>query len=431
MMALRRIGFPEEGPDKILGHAGLSPIWDETESIAAGVSLDKKADIRVVAECLGEKGAAQLEETAAAGAIVLRNILRDVRSARLRQVADNLGARSVPEPEFVQLLHDAADKALSNVKVERQETLVTAQASVDLKGRIGALAAVLPTAEAMRANSRKVQAANNIKQIMLAMHNYADVHKHFPPAVIYGKDGKGKAPHSWRVELLPYLEGETLYKAYNFDEPWDSENNRKILAQMPVVFRNPGDDPKWVRSAYYVMVGKATDEKEPRAKPGDGGGAGAAGPGGAPGRAAAGGAAPPAGGAPPPGVGEGVTVDTSLPTAFSKKEGIQFTEILDGTSNTIAVVEAKRDIPWTKPEDIPYDPEGKAPKLGGFYEGGFWAGICDGSVQFLPADISPESLRAYLSPAAGDQIAPQKPPLPARPMGNEVDGTPLPKARSR
>jgi hypothetical protein len=103
-------------------------------------------------------------------------------------------------------------------------------------------------------------------------------------------------------------------------------------------------------------------------------------------------------------------------------------EIPDGTSNTIAVVEAQRDIPWTKPEDIPYDPKGKGPKLGGFYEDGFWVGFCDGSARFLPAHITEESLRAYLSPAAGDLIVDQKPISPA---GLKVTPVERPQPRAR
>ena len=37
-----------------------------------------------------------------------------------------------------------------------------------------------------------------------------------------------------------------------------------------------------------------------------------------------------------------------------------------GTSNTILVVEAQRDVPLTKPEDIPFDPELPLPQIGGF-----------------------------------------------------------------
>ena len=35
--------------------------------------------------------------------------------------------------------------------------------------------------------------------------------------------------HSWRVLLLPYLDRSDLYKAYDFTEPWDGPNNRKLL----------------------------------------------------------------------------------------------------------------------------------------------------------------------------------------------------------
>ena len=179
---------------------------------------------------------------------------------------------------------------------------------------------------------------------------------------------------------------------------------------MPAVFRAPGADPKSTTSSYYVLVGKAAEPKKGE----EGGGAGAAGPpGGAPPMGGAAAAGP--GGAPPAGAAIGFVVDTGLPTAFSKnggKEGIRFTEILDGTSNTLAVVEAKRDIPWTKPEDIPYDPKGKPPQLGGFYDDGFWVGVCDGSVRFLPAKVDGDFLKAFLSPAGGE-VLPVDPPAGA------------------
>ncbi len=37
-------------------------------------------------------------------------------------------------------------------------------------------------------------------------------------------------------------------------------------------------------------------------------------------------------------------------------EGVEIQSITDGTSNTIAVVEAREPVPWTKPDtDIPFD----------------------------------------------------------------------------
>ena len=50
--------------------------------------------------------------------------------------------------------------------------------------------------------ARLIRSINNLKQIGLAMHNFHDVHRHLPPAVIVGPDGKPW--HSWRVLLLPF-----------------------------------------------------------------------------------------------------------------------------------------------------------------------------------------------------------------------------------
>src|SRR5688572_4292944 len=42
--------------------------------------------------------------------------------------------------------------------------------------------------------------------------------------------------HSWRVLLLPYLEQSDLFKQYDFKEPWDGPNNRKLADKMPKVY---------------------------------------------------------------------------------------------------------------------------------------------------------------------------------------------------
>ena len=222
------------------------------------------------------------------------------------------------------------------------------------------------------------QSIRNLKQLAIALHDWADAHHitpektdnladpksalnspfyRFPPAVVYGKDGRGKFPHSWRVELLPYLKAKSLYGEYRFDEPWDSPANKQLLEKMPEVFRNPADDSVNYNSAYFVLVGRLVDDT-------------ANGP--------------------------------ALQTLFSCKVGVAFRQITDRTSNTVAMVEAKRDIPWTKPEDIPYDPAGKLPQLGGYFKEGYGLNFADGHCQFVFEPIKDAALKALISPAAGD-----------------------------
>src|SRR5690606_28292508 len=62
------------------------------------------------------------------------------------------------------------------------------------------------------------QCQNNLRQVVLALHGYHVDHGCFPPA--YVADAAGRPMHSWRVLVLPYLEEQDLYAAYNFAEPW-------------------------------------------------------------------------------------------------------------------------------------------------------------------------------------------------------------------
>ena len=239
--------------------------------------------------------------------------------------------------------------------------------------RFGVVPALAPT---------RGTATRDLEQIGLAMHMFHDARKHFPPAVLHqplsGEPtaaGAGAAPawqpYSWRVALLPFLGQEKLYNQYRFHERWDSPANKKVLDEMPEVYRHPGAPPDSTNAAYYVLTGPGT--------------------------------------------------------VFEGERGSRFVDITDGTSSTILVVEAKRDVPWTKPEDIPFDPEKPLPELGGFAPGGFHAVLADTSTRFIPETMDEEMLRAAIQKADGQKVVwPESPPAsepnPSPEAGPTVSG---------
>lgn len=105
--------------------------------------------------------------------------------------------------------------------------------------------------------ARRTQCSHQLRQITLALLNYEQAYKCFPPA--YVADKNGKPMHSWRVLILPYIEEESLYKQYDFNEPWDGSNNKKLLVVRPRLFACPSDEQAYSRDAtctsYVAVVG--------------------------------------------------------------------------------------------------------------------------------------------------------------------------------
>jgi len=204
--------------------------------------------------------------------------------------------------------------------------------------------------EMARAQARRVQSMNNLKQIGLAMHMYHDRHKAFPAPAIYAADGKPLL--SWRVQLLPYLGQEDLYKQFRLDEPWDSPANRPLVERIPAVYRSP--------SALGVEKGRTT-----------------------------------------------YVVPVGESTVFPGRTRVTIQDITDGTSNTIMAVEtsADRAVFWTQPEDLPFDPQQPDCGLAGTYPGGFLALFCDGSVQFLSLPQDAANLRGLFTRAGGEAVS--------------------------
>jgi prepilin-type processing-associated H-X9-DG protein len=54
--------------------------------------------------------------------------------------------------------------------------------------------------------------------------------------------------------MLPYLGQKALYRQYNFNEPWDGPNNRKLLAKRPKIFACPSDNNAGATATSYVAV---------------------------------------------------------------------------------------------------------------------------------------------------------------------------------
>ncbi|QDT54758.1 Type II secretion system protein G precursor [Caulifigura coniformis] len=84
------------------------------------------------------------------------------------------------------------------------------------------IALLLPAVQSAREAARMTQCRNNMKQLGLAMHNYHDVHRCFPPGYLGfpGLNCTVAVPHKpgwgWGLYLLPYLDQGPLYNKFNF-----------------------------------------------------------------------------------------------------------------------------------------------------------------------------------------------------------------------
>ena len=103
----------------------------------------------------------------------------------------------------------------------------------------------------------RVDRMDRFKRVMQALHSYHREHGHFPPAIVYGKDGKPW--HSWRVLILPFLGYEYLYNEYDLNLPWDDPKNQAIVKRIPepyVIGEFP--DPTSFQTSVVLITGKGT-----------------------------------------------------------------------------------------------------------------------------------------------------------------------------
>jgi hypothetical protein len=221
---------------------------------------------------------------------------------------------------------------------------------------------LLPAVQAAREAARRQMCMSNLKQIGLALHSYHETYKSFPPA--YVADADGKPMHSWRVLVLPFLEDDRLtqaYAQYDFNEPWDGPNNRRVADMIESAgatpFHCPSTDSSHRETTYVAVVGPQT--------------------------------------------------------VWPGSTGMPIRGITDGTPNTIAVVEmANSGIHWMEPKDLAFDEAVRGINQPGVKSGisskhvyGANVLLSDGSVHFIKDDTPAAVLHGLLTAAGGENVA--------------------------
>ncbi len=91
---------------------------------------------------------------------------------------------------------------------------------------IGVLVALLlPAVQAAREAARRSQCVNNMKQLVLAMHNYHDTHQTFTRNAFRNPDWSGWHNFSANVRILPYMEQGPLHDQFDFSAGWGFNQN--------------------------------------------------------------------------------------------------------------------------------------------------------------------------------------------------------------
>lgn len=195
----------------------------------------------------------------------------------------------------------------------------------------------------------QISLGRQLRDLALAIHNHHSALKRFPSPLI-GLNGKARQL-SWRVDLLPFLNEDALYREFRLDEPWDSEHNKRLIPRMPAVFRCP-------QSKHVSASGLSTFAL--------------------------------------PGHAE---------TMWPLDRALDFKDITDGSSNTVMIVEVKDELAqvWTKPDPFLVDLKEPTDRLGGHFTDRIYFARADGSFAFVPK-TKYDQLPALLTRAGGEVV---------------------------
>jgi prepilin-type N-terminal cleavage/methylation domain-containing protein len=90
---------------------------------------------------------------------------------------------------------------------------------------------LLPAVQKVREAASRIKCANNLKQLGLALHNFQSANPGFPPSVLTTSTG---AESSWATLILPYIEQGNLFAQYNFNVNWNAAANDSGVNQQQI-----------------------------------------------------------------------------------------------------------------------------------------------------------------------------------------------------
>jgi Protein of unknown function (DUF1559) len=195
----------------------------------------------------------------------------------------------------------------------------------------------------------------SLRRLSFSLRNFRTSFGQFPmsdrPEYL---DDRGRPKLSWRVHLLPLLDQRALYSKFKLDEPWDSENNRPLLANMPDIFRAPEDSADSQKTRLLMVH----VEGEPLTS-----------------------ASPPAS-------------QTGRSRRTGRRNSAQdrlHPRIL------IAQVGPDRAVPWTKPDELEVRPDAPMAGLGTLPSSGFSVLMSNGRIYRLKSRLPPELFKSLAS----------------------------------
>jgi len=105
---------------------------------------------------------------------------------------------------------------------------------------------LLPAVQKVREAAGRMACTNNLKQIGLAFHNYLTANgDNFPPPGLPSDTAMNtdpnwpKSAHSWGTRLLPYLEQDSLYRRYDFNQAFSAPANVAVISTHLKVMQCP------------------------------------------------------------------------------------------------------------------------------------------------------------------------------------------------
>lgn len=322
----------------------LSLVIEKSEMVAMRVTLGQTPNTACLIQT---KSAGDAAEVGGAASRMVKSGIQSMIQTVEQQASGETGQLPKSTVAYLRRMAPAIEKATTFtangnrllMKLDQQQMLV---------GQMGiATSLLLPAVQSAREAARRMQSANNLKQILLAMHNFESTYKRLPGDLPPGAPKDDSPRLSWRVRILPYIEQNALYQEFHQDEPWDSPHNIQLLDRMPETFRHPMAKTKSGYTVYQMPNG--------------------------------------------PGL-------ISQSNASSN-----FSQITDGMSNTIAIIETTDEAatPWTKPGDVnPLEQMQVLRKTNSVFQTGF----ADGSVHNIAVATDPDLLKAMLTRSGNESV---------------------------